>query len=127
MPPRKPFRPDKNRAPGRAQHGSRDAESGAQGGRRDNRSQAGRSQEKRSWDRERPRSEERAASPRHSAESVDSKPRREHHERSDEAASGYKASGGSYWIYGNHAVLAAIDNPKRRIRRLLQANAEAEK
>src|SRR5690349_2463806 len=109
MPPRKPFRPDKNRAPGRAQHGSRNAESVGPGNRRDNRSQEGRPQEgrsqerKKSWDRERPRSEERAASQRYSSESVDSKPRREHPDRSDEAPSGYKAGGGSYWIYGNHA------------------------
>jgi 23S rRNA (guanosine2251-2'-O)-methyltransferase len=59
--------------------------------------------------------------------SEDSKGKREHHGRSDEAASGYKASGGSYWIYGNHAVLAAIDNPQRQIKRLLQANPDAEK
>jgi 23S rRNA (guanosine2251-2'-O)-methyltransferase len=45
----------------------------------------------------------------------------------DEAHSGFKASGGSYWIYGNHAVMAAVDNPKRRIRRLLQASADSEK
>jgi 23S rRNA (guanosine2251-2'-O)-methyltransferase len=59
--------------------------------------------------------------------SADSKGKREHHASSDDAASGYKASGGSYWIYGNHAVLAAIDNPRRRIRRLLQAGGDAEK
>jgi 23S rRNA (guanosine2251-2'-O)-methyltransferase len=34
---------------------------------------------------------------------------------------------GSYWIYGHHAVLAAIDNPKRRIRRLVQAGAGGER
>jgi 23S rRNA (guanosine2251-2'-O)-methyltransferase len=59
--------------------------------------------------------------------SEDANGKREHHGRSDEAASGYKASGGSYWIYGNHAVLAAIDNPQRQIKRLLQANPDAEK
>jgi 23S rRNA (guanosine2251-2'-O)-methyltransferase len=65
--------------------------------------------------------------PRYSAESEDSKPRREPDRSRDETQSGYKAGGGSYWIYGNHAVLAAIDNPKRHIRRLLQAGADAEK
>jgi 23S rRNA (guanosine2251-2'-O)-methyltransferase len=59
--------------------------------------------------------------------SADSKRTRKPSGSPDEAASGYKASGGSYWIYGNHAVLAAIDNPQRRIRRLLQAGPDAEK
>jgi 23S rRNA (guanosine2251-2'-O)-methyltransferase len=90
---------------------------------RDNRSQA----RKKVGERKSPRSEERAATPRYSAVSADSKGKREHHNSRDEAASGYKAGGGSYWIYGNHAVLAAIDNPQRRIRRLLQAGADAEK
>jgi 23S rRNA (guanosine2251-2'-O)-methyltransferase len=119
MPPRKPFRPDKNRDRGRAPHGSRDAESGDRG----NRSQ----ERQKSWGRDRPRSDERASTPRYSAKSADSKGYREQHASRDEAQSGYKASGGSYWIYGNHAVLAAIDNPKRRIRRLLQAGTDAEK
>jgi 23S rRNA (guanosine2251-2'-O)-methyltransferase len=131
MPPRKPFRPDKNHGRGRSQHGSRDAESGRPEKPRDNRSQ----EKKKSWGRDRPRPEshreERAAPARYSAESEDSKPPRDHGREParsrDEAQSGYKASGGSYWIYGNHAVLAAIDNPKRRIRRLLQAGADAEK
>jgi 23S rRNA (guanosine2251-2'-O)-methyltransferase len=35
--------------------------------------------------------------------------------------------GGSYWIYGNHAVLAAIDNPNRRIRRLVQSSPAGQK
>jgi 23S rRNA (guanosine2251-2'-O)-methyltransferase len=33
-------------------------------------------------------------------------------------------SGGSFWIYGHHAVTSALGNPKRRIRRLL-ATAQA--
>ena len=39
MPSRKPFRPDKNRDRGRAQHGSGEGESGRPGSRWDNRSQ----------------------------------------------------------------------------------------
>ena len=128
MPPRKPFRPDKTRDRGHAQRGSRDTESGRGESHRDNRSQ----EKKKSWGgRDQARSEERPAPARYSAESEDSKPHRAHrrdaeHSR-DDTHPGYKASGGSYWIYGNHAVLAAIDNPQRRIRRLLQANAESEK
>jgi 23S rRNA (guanosine2251-2'-O)-methyltransferase len=131
MPPRKPFRPDKNRDRGRSQHGSRDAESaraeGQSGHHRDNRSQEKKKSPGKSWGgRERPRSDEQAPA-RYSLESADSKPRREHDRNRDDAQSRYKASGGSYWIYGNHAVLAAIDNPQRRIRRLLQANPDSEK
>jgi 23S rRNA (guanosine2251-2'-O)-methyltransferase len=124
MPPRKPFRPDKTRDRTRAPHRSPDPELGHPGKTRDNRSQ----EKKKSWGgRDRPRSDERAAPARYSAESADSKPRRAPDHSRDEAQSGFKASGGSYWIYGNHAVLAAIDNPKRRIRRLLQASADSEK
>ena len=127
MPPRKPFRPDKNRDRGRSQHGSRPPESGRElgpeSGSRDNRSQA----RKKIGARKQPRSDEEASTPRYSLESANSKGKRAHPGSRDEAASGYKAGGGSYWIYGNHAVLAAIDNPKRRIRRLLQAGADAEK
>src|SRR6185369_1588064 len=98
MPPRKPFRPDKNRDRGRSQHGSRDAESGRAESRPskpwDNRSQ----EKKKSWGRARPRSDERAAPGGYSSESEDSKPRREPDRNRDEAQAGYKASGGSYWI-----------------------------
>jgi 23S rRNA (guanosine2251-2'-O)-methyltransferase len=38
-----------------------------------------------------------------------------------------KGPKGSYWIYGNHAVLAAIDNPDRRIRRLVQSDLSGER
>jgi 23S rRNA (guanosine2251-2'-O)-methyltransferase len=64
---------------------------------------------------------------KYSSKSEDSKGRRDGSGSPDAVATGYKASGGSYWIYGNHAVLAAIDNPQRRIRRLLQANPDSEK
>jgi len=131
MPPRKPFRPDKNRSGGRTQHGSRSSETGTESGRpdhrRDNRSQ----EKKKTWGKERPGvrppRDERPAPARYSSESTDSKPRFERPQSRAEAQPEYKASGGSYWIYGNHAVMAAIDNPKRRIRRLLQATAESEK
>src|SRR4051794_41136363 len=120
MPPRKPFRPDKNRDRGRAQHGSRDPE--ARG--RDDRSQA----RKPSVAQDRPRSEDWAAPAKFASKSTGTKRHPEQaRSRDDAAAAGYKAGGGSYWIYGDHAVLAAIDNPKRRIRRLLQANPDAEK
>jgi 23S rRNA (guanosine2251-2'-O)-methyltransferase len=65
--------------------------------------------------------------PKYSSKSENSKGRRDQSKSRDDAASGYKASGVSYWIYGNHAVLAAIDNPQRRILRLLQTSAESEK
>jgi 23S rRNA (guanosine2251-2'-O)-methyltransferase len=44
-----------------------------------------------------------------------------------EARPSLKGPKGSYWIYGNHAVLAAIDNPQRRIRRLVQADPSGER
>ena len=140
MPPRKTFRPDKTRDRGRFQHGARPEDSGS----RDNRSQDRKKplgkdrpgdrprdrprQEERAAPQNRPRQEEERMAPqRNSAKSRDSKEKLEQLRSRDEAASGYKASGGSYWIYGNHAVLAAIDNPKRQIRRLLQANPDSEK
>lgn len=119
MPPRKPFRPDKNRDRGRTQHGSPDVESGG----RDNRSQG----QKKSWGRDRAHPDEPRVQQKYSSKSEDSKGRRDRSGSPDAVATGYKASGGSYWIYGNHAVLAAIDNPKRRIRRLLQTSPDAEK
>src|SRR5262245_17537895 len=131
MPPRKPFRPDKNRDRGRAQHGSQGPKSGSR--------EARGPSPRKSWEKDRPRrndrrddrGDQRAASSRYSAESADSQgglaesPKPSRHR--DEAGAGLKASGASYWIYGNHAVLAAIDNPQRRIRRLLQANPDGEK
>ena len=123
MPPRKPFRPDKNRDRGRVQHGSRHGDSDG----RDNRPQG----RKKDWAKDRPHRDGHGAAQRYSAESTDSQERlAQPHSRSpsrDDSAGKYKAGGGSYWIYGNHAVLAAIDNPERRIRRLLQANPDAER
>jgi 23S rRNA (guanosine2251-2'-O)-methyltransferase len=47
----------------------------------------------------------------------------------DQSASKLSLKGpkGSYWIYGNHAVLAAIGNPDRRILRLVQSDPSGER
>jgi 23S rRNA (guanosine2251-2'-O)-methyltransferase len=135
MPPRKPFRPDKNQDLGRFPHGSRAGKSSAKSTEkalgkspaRDNRTQ----ERPKPWakDRppERPRREDRPRLQKDALKSAGSGEGFEQSKSRNEAAENYKASGGSYWIYGNHAVLAAIDNPKRKIRRLLQANPDAEK
>src|SRR5687768_6776710 len=112
MPPRKPLRPDKNRDRGRFQHGARPEESGS----RDNRSQDRKKPSSKERPGDRPRKEQRAVSAIYSAESETSKQGFDQKRNREGAQPGYKADGGSYWIYGNHAVLAAIDNPKRRIR-----------
>src|SRR5687767_7260548 len=118
MPPRKPFRPDKNQDRGRFQHGSRPGKSPAKttanapgkSPSRDNRTQ----ERPKPWakDRlqERPRPEGRSDLKKDTLKSADSSERFEQSKNRDETAGKYKASGGSYWIYGNHAVLAAIDN-----------------
>jgi 23S rRNA (guanosine2251-2'-O)-methyltransferase len=131
MPPRKPFRPDKNRDRGRFQHGARPEDVSS----RDNRPQEGKKPLGKNRPRVRPgnriadqpRPEDRAAPRKYSSESKESKIDIEHNRSQEEAKPGYKAGGGSYWIYGNHPVLAAIDNPQRRIRRLLQVNPDAAK
>ena len=131
MPPRKPFRPDKTRDRGRAQHGSRPKDSRGKSaeetGGRDNRSQAPKKPWSKARPQQRPAQERYAAPEKKAAKSVDSGERFEQPRKRDDTADKFKASGTSYWIYGNHAVLAAIDNPKRQIRRLLQANPDSEK
>jgi len=160
MPPRKPFRPAKNRDRGRFQGRSEGESSASSEGRGKDRPGArpgARSAApKKSWAKDRtkpgvgvkraprpdryasaPRSPEpprtREHEPRHEARAKNTSEAKrsvtplEKPAKSREVDLGLKPSGGSYWIYGHHAVLAAIDNPKRQIRRLLQASADAAK
>src|SRR5581483_9524933 len=107
MPQRKPFRPHKNRPRDRAQGGSDDRQPDrTDDGRRKPRGDAKRREKPENQSVERKFSKQ----PETAEESGDSKP-------------SLKGPKGSYWIYGNHAVLAAIDNPNRRIRRLVQSEA----
>jgi 23S rRNA (guanosine2251-2'-O)-methyltransferase len=133
MPPRKPFRPHKNRNPkgawgDRFQSGAEDQRPGRPGrdraegaraerpgrfkrGPRNAQDNARRHAER----REKPQDQEFAAEASGSTEGrAETKP-------------SFKGPKGSYWIYGNHAVLAAIDNPDRRIRRLVQADPSGER
>jgi 23S rRNA (guanosine2251-2'-O)-methyltransferase len=119
MPPRKPFRPDKNRNRGRVQHGSRQPETAG--------AEAARPERAKPWAKDRPGGAERPARPINAVKSARSRGDLEQARTPDDSSSKYKASGGSYWIYGNHAVLAAIDNPQRKIRRLLQATPDSAK
>lgn len=50
------------------------------------------------------------------------RPERQHFERPQEKPHG----GGSYWLYGAHACLAALNNPNRRIKRIVATRNVAE-
>jgi 23S rRNA (guanosine2251-2'-O)-methyltransferase len=109
MPQRKPFRPHKNRPRDRAQSGSDAAKP-----------------ERLERGPRKPRFESKGREKTQN-QPVDRKfsKQRENVEESVETKPSLKGPKGSYWIYGNHAVLAAIDNPRRRIHRLVQADPSA--
>jgi 23S rRNA (guanosine2251-2'-O)-methyltransferase len=170
MPPRKPFRPDRNRSlhgakrgdgehggddrpprghsqkrgdrgasPGKAKFGSKFGskpgfKSGKSGAKsaftRDNppadkpiRAQD-RSGGRRRDEAPAPRGKNFSSENRNRQQSSESKENKETALHDSGVPRGMHKSGGAYWIYGHHAVLAAIDNPDRRIRRLVQAGAE---
>jgi len=147
MPQRKPFRPHKNRSRNRFQSGAEDERAQGHSGARPKGHREGfrsaRPEEHRGdrseGFRERPKggprnarenarrsAERREKQQDHGARESGSKLKPVSQETVEPKAS-FKGPKGSYWIYGNHAVLAAIDNPARRIRRLVQTDPSGER
>jgi 23S rRNA (guanosine2251-2'-O)-methyltransferase len=115
MPQRKPFRPSKNRGRDRFQSGAEEARPKRfKGGSRADR------------DQPRPARPPREKPQDHGVVAKPSKPKATPPESAEPKPS-FKGPKGSYWIYGNHAVLAAIDNPQRKIRRLVQSDPSGER
>ncbi len=124
MPQRKPFRPHKNRSRDRFQSGAEGEHRGPRRGDRDEERPA----RFKSGPRNARDNARRAAERREKPQDHDlaAKSSRSFEERAEPKPS-FKGPKGSYWIYGNHAVLAAIDNPARRIRRLVQSDPSGER
>jgi len=124
MPQRKPFRPHKNRTRDRSQSGA-DGErpKGPRGPHRGERPAHLKSGPRNARDSTRREAEPRKKSQDHD---ITEKPSKSGSAPAEPKPS-YKGPKGSYWIYGNHAVLAAIDNPQRKIRRLVQSDPSGER
>jgi 23S rRNA (guanosine2251-2'-O)-methyltransferase len=155
MPQRKPFRPHKNRSRSRFQSGAEDERSTGHSAARPGGHSKGHPKTHREGSRGAHSGEHRGERPERIAERPKGGPRnaRDNARRSaerrekqqDHAVTGagsnlkpisqeaaeskpfLKGPKGTYWIYGNHAVLAAIDNPARRIRRLVQTDPSGER
>jgi 23S rRNA (guanosine2251-2'-O)-methyltransferase len=115
MPQRKPFRPTKNRSRDRSKSGAEEPRSG--------RFKAGPRKDR---EETRPHRQKREKPQDHSVAVRSAKPK-PIPEVPAEPKPSFKGPKGSYWIYGNHAVLAAIDNPQRKITRLVQSDPSGER
>jgi 23S rRNA (guanosine2251-2'-O)-methyltransferase len=135
MPQRKPFRPHKNRSPDRSQSASNperpDARRGAQRVDKGSERPSGKPARFKSASRNARDISRREIGHQEKPQDHSVTNKRSHSkpisEEKVETRASFKGPRGSYWIYGNHAVLAAIDNPARRIRRLVQADATGER